>query len=198
MAADHLLLEYSSARRCRPLDGARYFATLLNFTDARLGHAETTELLGGAIDHRHLVRIAHGTGCLDGERILQLRLHQGRAVETKERLTRFHRIAGRIDMQFLDVPLRPKGDDRQLSLIDAYDARRADRPNHSSQLHFFDTDAAPLDSIQAHLDGVVVVLIIAFVDRDIVHPHRIFLGNRRCVRQSHWIPVVQNPLRTGR
>jgi hypothetical protein len=65
-------------------------------------------LLNGAIDHRHLVRIVHGTGCLGSERILQLRLHEGRAVETKERLTRFHRIAGRIDMQFLDVPLRPR------------------------------------------------------------------------------------------
>src|SRR5260370_530460 len=171
LAANHLLFENSATGRRRPLDSTRHRTTPFNFADTRLGHAETTELLGGALYHRRLIGVVHIAGCLDRERVLELRLYQRRAVEAEKRLTSFDRLSCSIDMQFLDVPFRSKSHDRQLSLIRPDSAWRADWPNHASQLHLFGTHSAPPDSIQAHFDTIAVVLIIASINRDVIHPH---------------------------
>ena len=49
--------------------------------------------------------------------------------------------------------------------------------------------AGALDFAGRQFDGAVVG-IVALVDRDVVHPHRILLRRRRRVRQAHRIAVV--------
>ena len=52
--------------------------------------------------------------------------------------------------------------------------------------------AAALDLVEADLDGLAVVLLLALVDRDVVHPHPVLLRHRRGVGQAHGIAVVEN------
>src|SRR5712692_11535795 len=95
-------------------------------------------------------------------------------------------------MQFFDVSFGTKRDDRLLSLVNADDAGGSDRLYQGSQLHLFGANAAALDSVQAHLDGVVVALIVVLIHGDVVHPHGVLLGNRGGVGQSHRVSVKAN------
>jgi hypothetical protein len=56
----------------------------------------------------------------------------------------------------------------------------------------FGADAAALDLIEADLDGLAVVLLLAFIDRDVVHPHPVLFRNRRGIGQAHRVAVVQD------
>src|SRR6266849_5508845 len=192
LAADHLLFDNRAACRRWPLDRARYCATLPNFADARLGHTETAQLLGRAIDHRHLARVMHIARCLDSERVLKLRLYERRAVKTEERRPRLHRLPGCVDMQFLDVTFGSQRDDRLLSFVDADGSGGADGPYQGSQLHFFSADTAALHAVHAHLDGVVVAVIVVLIHGDVVHPHGVLLRSRGRVGQSHRVSVKAN------
>ena len=56
----------------------------------------------------------------------------------------------------------------------------------------FSPHPAALHLVEAHLDGLAVVLFLALVDRDVVHPHPVLLRDRRGVGQAHGIAVVPN------
>src|SRR5439155_1166958 len=74
----------------------------------------------------------------------------------------------------------------------------ADRTHDRSRLDGFRADTAALDFVEAHFDGLAVVLFLALIDRDVIHPHPVLLRDRRSVGQSHWVAVVQNFAEAGR
>src|SRR6266849_1265268 len=99
LTVDRLFFEDGSACRRRPFDRAPHCTAFLNLADARFRHPQAAQLLRAAVDHRHLVRIVHGPSRFDGQRILELRLNQRRAIEAEQRLARLYRLSGRVDMQ---------------------------------------------------------------------------------------------------
>ena len=70
-----------------------------------------------------------------------------------------------------------------------YDDTRLDR---------FRPHAGALDLLWAYLDGFAVILLLALVDGDVIHPHRVLLRYWRDVRQAHGIAVVQKLARAAR
>ena len=137
---------------------------------------------------------------LGGDRIFALRRHQFRAVDLEQRLALADRLAGGVDEELLHpaFELRRDGEDAPLVDLDAADGlddlvqrthRRRLAP-HAELLHLVDAD------LDLAASGVG---LLAVVDGDVVHPHRILLRHRRRVGQSHRIAVVQDlPLGLGR
>src|SRR5262249_16811312 len=89
-------------------------------------------------------------------------------------------------------------DDGQAGVVVLHTADRAHRTNNDALLDRFSPHAAALDLVQTHLDGLAVILLLALVDRDVVHPHPVLLRSRTLIRQSHWIAVIQNLFGTAR
>src|SRR5262249_53492273 len=56
-------------------------------------------------------------------------------------------------------------------------------------IYRFGPHTAALDLVEAHFDSLAVVLLLALVDRDVIHPHRVLLRDRRGVGQAHGIAV---------
>jgi hypothetical protein len=80
-------------------------------------------------------------------------------------------LARPADEQVFDEPVRSHGDDGQTGFIVHHRADGAHRTHDDSHLGRFRPHAAALDLVEAHLDGVAVVLLLALIDRDVVHPH---------------------------
>ena len=135
---------------------------------------------------------AHG-----GEKI-DLRPLNIRAVDAEQRLSGMDVLAGPADEQILDEPVRSHGDDGQAGFVVHDRADGADRTHDHARVDRFGAHAAALDLVEADLDGLAVVLLLAFVDRDVVHPHPVLLRDRRGVGQAHGIAVVQNLARAAR
>ena len=77
-------------------------------------------------------------------------------------------------------------------------AEGADRTHDDARLDRFRPHTAALDLVEAHFDGLAVALLLALIDRDVVHPHPVLLRDRRSVGQPHGIAVVQNFQGAGR
>ena len=101
-------------------------------------------------------------------------------------------LAGCIDEQVLDIAIRPHRHDGGAALVDCDRSHRPHRAFKDTGLHRLSANAAALNPIQTDLDGLAVDRFVAFIDRDVIHPHGVLLGHRRGVRQTHRIAIEEN------
>ena len=182
LAQDHLLLDHVSGRGCGPNEGHRIFAGE-HFADMAFGNAEIAQPLLAA------------AGVTDAE--IDLGTHDVGAVHPKQWIAGVNMLACLAHKEFFDVTVRPHGDDGQPGLVVLDGADGAHRAHDHPRLDLLGAHAAALDLVEAHLDGLAVVLLLALVDRDVVHPHPVLLRHRRGVGQAHGIAVVQNLARAA-
>ncbi len=132
---------------------------------------------------------------MGGNRIFALRRHQLWAVDLEQRLALAHGLAGGVDMQAFDVALELGGDGVGQALV-GFDA--ACRAHHLVQVAQADSlNAHPelLNLVGADLDLVGASgfrFLIALVDGDVIHPHRVLLGRGGRIGQAHRIAVIEN------
>ena len=107
-------------------------------------------------------------------------------------------LSGLVDEQFLDEAVRPECNDSQKRLVVLDPPNRPDGTMDLPSHHFLGSHTASLDLVETDFDGAHIVLLVR-IDGDVVHPHGILLGDRRCVRRTHRIAVVENfAVRRGR
>ncbi|MPM78877.1 hypothetical protein SDC9_125892 [bioreactor metagenome] len=131
---------------------------------------------------------------LGGNCVFTLCRNQFRAIDLEQRLSLAHRLTGDIDMQAFDIAFEFGGNCKDAALVWFNPTRGSHNfvegaqlgglSTHPELLHFLDTD---LDLVGRSR----FVVLFVFVDRDIVHPHRVFLGYRRGIGQAHRIAVVE-------
>ena len=131
---------------------------------------------------------------LGGNRVFALGGNQFRTINLKQRLPLADRLAGDIDVQALDVALELGRNRINAALVRldppsgthhlVEDAQLSGFRPHTQFLHFFSAD---LDQI----GRCWLVILFAFIDGDVVHPHRVFLGRRRGVWQPHRVTVEE-------
>ena len=192
-AGDHVALEHDTVARGRPGEGQRDLAVALDIVHERWRRRQVQETLLGAAKrlgvalearYRKYRKIIRGRGGDQG------------AVEPHERLALAHHGAGGDVLDGVDERLGAQRDHRNAPFVELDGAGRADRHGYDVTLRGFGLDAEALDLAGRHLDGAVV--IVAFIDRDVVHPHGILLRRGRDIRQSHRIAVVANFLAAWR
>jgi hypothetical protein len=116
---------------------------------------------------------------------------QLRAIDGEQRLPLADRITGSAHLQPLDPAFEAWRDVVNPALVDLHPADRAQRRIQGA---FFGTrglDAECLDTRRADLDDAAAVGFVVFVDRDVVHAHRILLRFGRGIGQPHRIAVVE-------
>ena len=57
---------------------------------------------------------------------------------------------------------------------------------------FLGAHAERLHAPRADADRAARIAGLVGIDGQVIHAHRILFGHRRCVRQAHWIAVVEN------
>ncbi len=134
---------------------------------------------------------------LGGNRVFALGGNQFRAVHLEQRLPLADRLAGHIDMQALDIALELGRNRIHAAFIRLDPTGCADHFVEGAQLRGFGPHAQFLYLLGTDLDligGRRLVVRLTFIDGDVVHPHRIFLGRRRGVGQPHRIAVEEQLL----
>ena len=198
LPGDDLLLDYVTIRRCRPVEGSRVRSGVTHFVDSILRDAKIPEsehrpfqfLVG--VGAGHLSPRPHGD---DEVRLGGLYL---RAVDPEQRLALAHMLSGLVDEQFLDEAVRPERDDCQKRLVVLDPPNRPDGTMDLPSFHFLGSHTAPLDLVETDFDGAWIILFVR-IDGDVVHPHGILLRDRRGVRRTHRIAVIENfAFRRGR
>ena len=99
-----------------------------------------------------------------------------------------HVVAGCDVLNRLDKSLKPKRHDRHAALVELNGARRSNRRTDHARSCGFGFDAGALDFSRRKLDSAIVG-VLALVDGDVVHPHRILLRGWRGIGQPHRIAV---------
>jgi hypothetical protein len=90
-------------------------------------------------------------------------------------------LARPADEQIFNETVRSHGDDGQPGFIVHHRTHGAHGTHDCARLNRFRPHAAALDFVEAHLDGLAVVLLVALIDRDVIHPHPVLLRDRRGV-----------------
>src|SRR5262249_34510505 len=110
--------------------------------------------------------------------------------DAEEPLTGVNVLTGLVHEQFFDVALRSHGDDRQSAFIVHDLADGPHRPHNHALLDSLGANAAALNFVEAYLDDVASVLILAFIDWDVIHSHPVLLWDRRSIGKAHRVAVV--------
>ncbi len=186
----------------RGTEGQRAFGRtgLGQSTDLLLGDVpvpETQQTRFGKLLHAALCLAAgvlQGIDTLGGNGVLALGGDQFRAVDLEQRLALGDRLAGDVHVQAFHVTFELRGNGKAAPLVDLNPTGRAHLLVEDAQFRRLGAHAELLHFLGADPDGVRccgLVVSFPFVDRDVVHPHRVLLGCRRGVRQAHRVAVVQ-------
>ena len=144
----------------------------------------------------------HRLHALHGDHVFALRRHHLGAVHLEQRLALAHGLAGDVDVQPLDIALEPGRDRVHMALVGLDAAGRAHRTAQRAHRGGLGAHAQLLDLLGADADlagaGLVRALVLAFVDGDVVHAHRVLLGRGRGIGQPHRVAVVEDLARLGR
>src|SRR5262249_37484418 len=162
--------------------------------DRRLRHIEIDQSLSGSPAIRTVAagRLRRNGGDIfggcggDGGAV---DLYQGLALDD----VRARRDIG--DLQ--DEAFGPHRDDGDAALVELDGAWRADHRADDTRSRRLRLHAGALDFSWRELHRTIIA-VLAFVDGDVIHPHRILLRHRRGVRQPHRIAVVFYLARTLR
>ena len=199
LPVDDTLLDHVAGGRRRPIERAGIGSGFAHLADAALRYAEIAQLLHRSLDVANDVRCCRSArGRTRRHHEIDLRPHDVRAVYAKQRLAGAHVLAGLVDEQLLDVAVRPHGHDRQPGFVVLDRTDGTNRASDGSLLDHLGPHAAALKLVEAHLDGLAVVLLLALVDWNVIHPHPVLLRDRRGVGQAHRIAVIDYLPRTGR
>jgi hypothetical protein len=169
LAVDHLLDRHGAGGGRRPIDGARVGAFVAHLVDAAFRHREIAQALHGALDAGRADQLRHLRPDRDQE--IDLRLLDLRAVDAKQRLAGLHGAAGGVDEQLLDEAVGAHRHDGLPAFVDRHGADRVHRLDQHVRLDLLGAHAAALHAIEADLDAVAVLGLVAVVDRDVVHAH---------------------------
>ena len=170
-----------------PFDPDRNVAAFLDGGDGRFGHVEIHQPLARALAVGPLA--AAGDLGIERRDVFGGRRRDRRTVDFHQRLPLDDMRAGGDVGDLLDIAFGAHRDHGDAALVELNGAGGADRrADHApgGRLRF---DAGTLDLARRQLDRSVVA-VLAFIDGDVIHPHRILLGRRRNIRQAHRIAVI--------
>jgi len=148
-------------------------------------------------------QLAHGVLCfaagvvqladaLRRDGVFALGRDQFRAVYLEQRLAATDRLVGGVDVKPLDIAFELGGHRCQTAFVDFDATTGADRLVEHLQLGWFDLDTHFLDFLGADFQATITAtILLAFIDRDVVHAHLVFLRRRRSVGQAHRVAVIQ-------
>ena len=185
-AFDDIAFENDPVARRGPFDSDRNVPAFLHGDDGRIRHVEVHQPLArassvGPVPAGNLGierRDVFGGG---GRHRRTVDFHQGLPLDD---------VRSRGDVgNFLDVAFGAHRDHGDAPFVELNGAGGADHcPDHAprGRLRF---DAGALDLSRRDLDRSVVA-VVALVDGDVIHPHRVLLGLRRNIRQAHGIAVI--------
>ncbi|GJD72680.1 hypothetical protein CFIICLFH_0900 [Methylobacterium goesingense] len=174
-AVGDVALDHDPVARRRPRDGGRHLPGSLDLVDDLGRDAEVLQAPAGAL-------VADAGKVLRGGRV-HLRREQA-----EEWLALMHVVAGGDGLDLLDEGVGTHRDDRDPALVLLDGAGRAHRHRQDPSLDDCRPDPGALELAGRDPHGAVVG-VLAPVDGKVVHPHRIFLRNRRGVRQTHRVAV---------
>ena len=118
-------------------------------------------------------------------------------IELQKRLPIADAVSGRDVLDLVDEGIRPRSHDRDTPLVELDRAGYAHRIGHDTGLHSFEAHARALQ-LAARDRNCCAVRFIPFIDRDVIHPHRILFWRLGDIGQAHRIAVVENPFAARR
>ena len=184
-AFDGRALEHDAVARRRPFDRDRNGAAFFHGGDHGVGHVEVLEPLPRTAA---IGDAAAGGLRIDGGDVFGRRRGDQRAVDFHQGLALGHsRARGHVG-DFLNPAFRSHGDDGDPPFVELNGAGRPDRGANDPRRCGLRLDAGPLDLSRRQFYRAVVG-VVALIDRDVIHPHRILLRDRRGVGQPHRVAV---------
>ncbi|EKD98565.1 MAG: hypothetical protein ACD_23C00368G0002 [uncultured bacterium] len=180
-----------AARRARL--GQRLDLLVRNIPVAQARQAGVCELSHAVL--RFFAGSLQGFDPLGSDCIFALCRNQLWAVDLEQGLALAHCLSGGIDMQAFDVTLEFGRDGVGQAFVGFNTASRSHHLVEGAQGGSFDSYPELLNLVGADFDLIGasrIRLLLAFVDRDVVHPHRIFFWRGGCIGQSHRIAVVKD------
>ena len=186
-AFSDVAFENDAVARRGPFDPDRNVAAFLDGEDGRFRHVQIHQPLTRAPAVWPLA--AAGDFGIEGRDIFGSRRRNRRAVDFHQRLS-LDDVHARGDVgNFLDIAFSAHRDYGDAPFIKLNRAGRADHGADHAPDGRLRLDAGALDLSGRDLDRSVVA-VVALVDGDVVHPHRILLRRRRNIRQTHRVAVV--------
>ena len=179
-ALDHHFIHDDAGSRRRIIKRCYRLLATFGFGDHCFGHFEHFQFLLRADD-------AFDAGCADVDQCAQ----QLRAVDPEHRLAGSYVAAGLVDVELFYESIGAQRNHALRALIRFGDAGSANWPRHRHHARFFAAYARALNFVETDFE-TFAAFVLALIDRDVVHPHLIFLRLRRSVRQAHRVAVKDN------
>ena len=155
--------------------------------DDLLGNAEIFQPLPGSA----LCRQGPGVPHPEIGHKLSRRCRKDGAVHAHQGLAFAHMAAGRDVLQSIEEGIEAQGHDRLAMLVGLNHAGRADRGGEDTAGNLLRSHAGALQLSRREFDSRSAV-ILALIDGDVIHPHRILPGHRRYIRKPHGIAVIKD------
>src|SRR5262249_57937654 len=163
LAVDDLLVDHGAGRRRRPIERAWVGALAADLLDSALGHGEVAQTLHGSVDGLDSEASSPALRS-DCDREIDLGELDLLAVHPEQRFALAHELARRVDEQIFDVTFGTHGHHSETPLVVFHRADRAHRTHDCARLDRFGPHTAALDLVEAHFDGLAIVLLLALVD----------------------------------